>query len=302
MNCFNASDYILESLESALNQSYQNLEIIIWDNGSSEDIKSLIDNFTNDQRIRFFRNEHNETLGKARNRAIDVSKGDYIAFLDCDDLWLENKIEQQVHKFSEDKETGLVFTDAYFFDEKGVGKQIYKKQNPPTGYVFGGLLSNYFLVMSTVMIKREVLDQMDEYFDQSYEIIEEYEFFLRISKIWKLDYCHDVLGMWRMHSKSTTFTKSHLIAREKQDMLKKFTSIYKNFSNDFEDEIEVVKQKISMTKALNFFYNGENEMARNEIRQLIFNNKKALVYYIGTYMPVTLFVRVYRFFTGTMPV
>ena len=301
MNCLNGSEYLFGALESALKQTYQNLEIIIWDNGSIEDISSIC-NKVNDARVKYFRNEHTEKLGRARNKAIKESSGDFIAFLDCDDLWMPEKIETQLKIFDKDTSVGLVFSDAYFFDKNGLGKQVYKRKKPPIGYVFKQLLSNYFLVMSTVIIKREVFDQMEEHFDCSFEIIEEYELFLRISKRWKLDYANKILAKWRMHDQSTTFKKSHLIPNEKINMLEKFIKIFPNFEIDYTKQIDIVRQKISLTKALNFYIQGEKVLARSEIRGLIFKNKKAFVYYYGTFFSKGTFFKVYRFFTGTMPV
>jgi len=302
MNCLDASEFILEALDSAINQTHKNLEVIVWDNGSKEDIQYLIEQNYKDPRIKYYRNKKTEKLGLARNKAIEKSTGDYIAFLDCDDLWNLNKVEKQLDIFNNDPEVGLVFSDAYFFDDKGVGKQIYKNRQPPTGYVFGYLLSNYFLVMSTVMIKKEVMGKMNQYFDPNYEMIEEYEFFLRIANLWKLDYCNEILGMWRMHANNTTFTKGELIPSEKEHMLKKFDLLIPNFNHQYRNEIKIVKQKISLTKSLNFYLRDERSLARSEIWDLVFTNKKALVYFIGTFLPKKIFIDLYRFFTGSMPV
>ena len=102
MPYYKKSKFINASINSILNQSFQKFEIIIVDDELSENSFYVLSNIEKlDTRIKVFRNKKNMGAGQSRNYAIDLSKGEYIAFCDCDDLWKQNKLEKQI-KFMED--------------------------------------------------------------------------------------------------------------------------------------------------------------------------------------------------------
>ena len=91
MNVHNGEEFISEAIASVINQTYQNWELIIWDNFSTDKTFELIRRFK-DKRINYFKSEIFDELYTARNKAIDISNGDLITFLDSDDIWLPNKL------------------------------------------------------------------------------------------------------------------------------------------------------------------------------------------------------------------
>ena len=109
MNCYNSETYLYESINSVLSQTYQNWELIFWDNQSSDLSKKIFNNFKDKRLNYYYANEHT-TLYCARNLAINKSKGEYIAFLDADDWWDNKKLEKQMSKFTRD-DVGLVFSN-----------------------------------------------------------------------------------------------------------------------------------------------------------------------------------------------
>ena len=104
------------AIESVLAQTYQNLELLLYDNLST-DSSALIAQKFEDQRIRYILADEHTSLGEARDRALKVAKGEFISFLDCDD-WIEiNKVEVSLTYFAQ-AEVGLVYTNGYTFYEK----------------------------------------------------------------------------------------------------------------------------------------------------------------------------------------
>ena len=89
MNCHNGSDYLTESINSVINQTYKNWEIIFWDNQSSDNSLKIVETF-GDNRIKIYKSSKFESLGKARNNAIAKCNGEFIGFLDTDDIWLKD--------------------------------------------------------------------------------------------------------------------------------------------------------------------------------------------------------------------
>lgn len=120
MPCYNSGAYIKESIESVINQTYQNFELIIIDDVSSDDSISIIKSF-DDPRIKLIQSTHNGGAGVSRNKGIDVAKGRFIAFLDSDDLWRPKKLETQI-KFMLDKNCALSYSQYQKFSSLGKGK------------------------------------------------------------------------------------------------------------------------------------------------------------------------------------
>lgn len=114
---YNSGKYIKETIESIQAQTYQNWELLITDDCSTDNSCSIIENYaTNDPRIKLFRAEKNGGAGAARNNSIKEAKGRYIAFCDSDDVWLPNKLEKQL-KFMNNKCAGFVYGSYYECDE-----------------------------------------------------------------------------------------------------------------------------------------------------------------------------------------
>ena len=88
MNCHNGEKYLKESLNSIVNQTYKNWELIFFDNNSNDNSKKILSSYENDQRIKYFKSIEFLKLYDARNKAIEQAKGEYITFIDTDDLWI----------------------------------------------------------------------------------------------------------------------------------------------------------------------------------------------------------------------
>ena len=112
---FNRSKYLKRAISSALNQTYEKIEIIIIDDNSDDETDSVVRDFK-DERIKYYKNNKNKGPTFSRNKGIRLSKGEYITFLDDDDELLPRKIELQINKFkeSEIKNLGVVTCDVYF--------------------------------------------------------------------------------------------------------------------------------------------------------------------------------------------
>ena len=121
VNCFNGQKYLHKCIGSILNQEYQNFEIIFWDNNSSDDSIEIAKKFKDD-RIKIFKNTITEKLYKARNKAINKSSGELIAFLDCDDWWETDFLSSREKAFN-DINYDFFYTNTNLYLEKK--KKIY---------------------------------------------------------------------------------------------------------------------------------------------------------------------------------
>ncbi len=117
MNCYNGEKYLRDSLKSIISQTYENWELIFWDNLSSDNSKKILREFSN-SKIKYFKSEKFINLYKARNLAINQCNGDYICFLDTDDLWVKNKLEKQLNFLKINNEFKIVYSNYYILNEK----------------------------------------------------------------------------------------------------------------------------------------------------------------------------------------
>jgi glycosyltransferase involved in cell wall biosynthesis len=282
MNCYNSEKYLKQAIDSVLNQSYNSWELIIWDNKSTDNT-SLIANSYDDNRIKYFLAENFSPLGEARNMAIKKSTGEIIAFLDSDDLWLTKKIERQIVLFNNEK-VGIVICDTIYFNQKGNNKQLYKKKKPLEGMVFRELFSNYFISLETAMISKKALDSLEYWFDTRFEVIEEYDLFVRLGFYWELAYVDEVLAKWRVHSSSWTWRKSELFPLERL-MLKNFDNKIPNFYEKYKIEIKHVERSIAIEEAHIAWKNGNNQNARKILKLNINGDIKLIILFFLTFFP-----------------
>lgn len=119
MPAYNSADFIAESIQSVLQQTHKNWELLIIDDASEDNTVKIIDNFASaDSRIHLFQSKKNQGTGISRNIGIKVAQGSYMAFLDADDLWLPKKLETQL-KFMESHEIEMTYSSYYLINESG---------------------------------------------------------------------------------------------------------------------------------------------------------------------------------------
>lgn len=282
MNCLNCAQYLKEALDSVFAQTFEDWEIVFWDNASSDASGAIAQEYG--EKVRSFRGEFTVPLGQARNLAIQQAKGQYIAFLDCDDLWMPSKLEQQVKLFEQDPEVGLVLCDTIFFQDGQEHKSLYHKHKPPRGYIFRHLLTNYCLSMETAVIRKSALDSLGEWFDDRLNVSEEADLFLRLCYRHKADYVDEPLAKWRINPNSWTHQHFHLFAEEKEMILGKLEKTIPAFSQDYAEEIEVIKRQTIFKKAITAWQHQDPEGARKLLRPYL-SNKKCLALYAATFFP-----------------
>ena len=117
VNYHNGEKYLEDCIKSIVNQDYKDIEIILWDNASTDNSKKIVEKFNN-TKIKYFRNPIKENLYKARNKAIKESSGDLIAFLDCDDWWEKNYLSSREKFFNNSKIDFFYSNTNVFFERK----------------------------------------------------------------------------------------------------------------------------------------------------------------------------------------
>lgn len=152
---YNAEDFISETIESVINQSFTNWELLLVDDASQDQSSQICQSYADgDSRIRYHRLPENQGAAVARNQGIELARGQYIAFIDSDDMWLTDKLEIQLSQM-ESEERAFTFTDFALVNESG---EIIKEQTGvPQVMSYSDLLKNTTIACSTVVIDRGII-------------------------------------------------------------------------------------------------------------------------------------------------
>jgi len=227
MNCHNGEKYLEESVQSILNQDYKNWELIFFDNQSDDRSLSIIKNFK-DSRIKIFKSEKKLSLYNARNHAINKVNGDLISFLDTDDKW-DKFFLKKLLKALIDSNFDLVYSKFFLVDENKKKKYINVKNFLPSGYITQYLLSSYNLGIIAVLFKKKIFE--NKKFNNSYEIIGDFDFFIESSINYKFFAVQEPLAFYRIHNDNITKKKLELYKQELEDWIKRKNNFYnKNYN------------------------------------------------------------------------
>ena len=178
---YNADKYLANTIQSVINQTYIDWEIIIINDGSTDGTLELINNFKDkDSRIKVFSHE-NAGVAHSRNRGIAEAKGEFIAFLDADDLWTPDKLEMQLKVLQENPEAGVAYSWVDYIDE--TGKFLYPGSHiTVNGDAYPKLLINNFLENgSNPLVRREALEKIGK-FDVNLPPAEDWDLYLRLAR------------------------------------------------------------------------------------------------------------------------
>ena len=207
MPVYNGEKFVGEAIESVVNQTYKNWEIIIVDDGSTDNSKKIIDQYLTDSRIHYIKHSKNQGIPSARNTGIKASQGDFIAFLDQDDIWFPKKLEKQIAIFKcRTHDCGMVFSDKIMLRDEGFIKVRKKSRRIPKNInrlplrkVTEALFLYNFISIITVMIRRECLETVGLLDESIKGGADDYEFCLRLATKHKIKYLSIPLAIHRIH-------------------------------------------------------------------------------------------------------
>lgn len=197
MNCYNGEKYLIEAIDSVLAQTYQNWEIIFWDNQSTDRSAEIFKSYK-DPRLKYHFAPRHTLLYEARNCALEKASGEFIAFLDVDDWWLPSKLEKQIPLFS-DTEVGMVCGNYWVVSERKNRRWKSLKRLAPTGWVLNDLLGFYFVGLLTLVVRRSALTSLDYPCDPRYHMIGDLDLVVRLATQWKLGCEQEPVGFYRAH-------------------------------------------------------------------------------------------------------
>jgi glycosyltransferase involved in cell wall biosynthesis len=270
--CYNHERFVLEALQSVVNQTYSNIELIIVDDFSIDNsVKNIFKFLGNNSSTKTFLNKTN--LGNCRsfNQAFKIAQGKYIIDFSTDDVMLPERVAEQVAKFEDcSDKTGVIYSEGIYIDEnsevlKG-GKTLGDSINPE-GDVYKNFLKGTFLMPCTMMVRKTVLDQLYGY-DEALAY-EDLDFWIRSSRTWEYAYVPKILSYQRIvkGSHSANFYKKHnLLIPSLVKVCKKALALNKT---EEENRALLIRMRATMMKCVL----SENFQAGKELNNMIENLK-----------------------------
>ena len=279
VNCHNGEKYLYKCISSILDQKYKNLELIFYDNFSSDNSKNIISKFK-DIRIRYFFSDKKLPLYEARNKAIKFSSGEIIAFLDVDDWWDEEYLSSRAEEF--DNETyDYYYSNVYLFYEKNKSYKKYKNYILPSGKLFNFLAKDYFIIISGLMLKKKIFDQIG-YFNESFNIIGDFDLVMRISKNYRAHSINEPLIYYRYHKNNFSKLNSEMFFNEYKLW---YEDKIKSNDKDFFQNVKYFEKKLNSLEIINLLTNKKKNFYLLKKILIFPNSAKKLQYLIAFFIP-----------------
>jgi glycosyltransferase involved in cell wall biosynthesis len=216
---YNAQAYLRATLESVLAQTYRDFELVVVDDGSTDDTGAIVRSFEGKGPV-VYRRQANAGFGAARNAAVALSRGEWIAVIDHDDLCLPNRLERQLAAAEARPDAALVFSDSeHFLGDGRVLRRNFDAFNPCRSDLSAGkgaellLTRGCFIDSETAFFRRDAALAVGG-FPVQYRYVADYDFFLRLAERHALAGVDEVLARWRVHEGQLTHTAKDTVVRE----------------------------------------------------------------------------------------
>jgi len=206
MSVYNAEQYLRPSIESILNQTFKDFEFIIIDDGSSDTSKKVIESYK-DPRIKLI-SRPNKGLTKSLNEGLSVARGKYIARQDADDISVKNRFEKQVKLLESNKTIGMVGSNYTVMDETGKKLVTTNVFTHPDDLKICQVVCNQF-GHGSVMIRGQLIEEVGGY-DESVGYVEDYDLWVRLSRMSGISNIEEPLYLWRKRAESITHSNHEL--------------------------------------------------------------------------------------------
>ena len=264
--CYNSEKYLKETLQSIVDQTFKNWELIIVNDGSQDNTSIILSEFVNSNkhlRITLI-NQNNQGLANSRNNAIEIANSNWIAIIDHDDLWLPEKLEIQYDLINKNKNCFLFFSDFYLFNNESI-KSRFEVSKEKDGFIPYKLnlnkINGYrnlikygcFIGSSTVIFNKEVLKLVGN-FDSSYRFITDYVFFIKISEKFDIHASPELVSKWRSHSDQATLKMSKTYFFE---IFNFYLKLYPKNNVTFNIKMRIFFKHLRLI--VSFFINKNNE-------------------------------------------
>ena len=238
VNCFNSESYLKNCLNSLINQTYKNLEIVIWDNRSTDNTKKIAQSF-NDRRIKYFLSNSHKNLVKSRIDAWKKLNGSYVAILDSDDIAYENRIETQLNEMQNNRNLAVIGGGVQYIDDNDnlLKKKLYPSNSKK---LYEDIYSKFVMNNSTLFFDKIKVDEVGGY-SKDYVYINDYDLVFRLSIKYEIHNNQSILSQNRIHKDSLTHIDYEIMQIELLNFLKKISYSAPNLLTKIKNKISRLK-------------------------------------------------------------
>lgn len=269
MPAYNVANYIGEAIDSILNQTFQDFELIIVDDGSKDDTYSVMQSYAQkSDKIRIYQNEKNEGLVFTRNRLLDLADGEYLAALDSDDISLLDRLEKQVTFLDANPDIDLLGGGLEFFRADSNEKSYLLFMTDPDEIACKLLFHNMFT--QTAIIFRNKVKEIKYH---NHPLAEDYDLWVRISWQGKVTNLKDVLALCRLHPQSISARRDDDM--KKNDRLIHIKQLKRLGIDPTEKELDIHRK---IAHQIDSITKHEFERAIQWIEKLLLTNQKTKKY------------------------
>ena len=206
MPVYNGEMFLKDSIESILNQTFRDFELLIIDDASTDNSVKIIESY-NDNRIKLFKNTNNSGLSVTRNKGFDLAKGKYIVLADCDDISLIDRLEKQLLFMESHLEIGICGS---WIKKFGKRRAHIWKYSPYSNELKAGLLFNSCFAQPSVIIRKSLITSNNLYYSESFLSAEDYDLWSRASKYTSFSNNQEILLMYRCHNMQESILKGKI--------------------------------------------------------------------------------------------
>lgn len=286
INCYNGERYLKETLESVKNQSFDDYEIVFWDNCSSDRTGQIARQFGD--KMRYFRGEKTVPLGEARNLALRQTKGEYIAFLDSDDLWDSGKLALQVKEMNKSPDVGLVCSNYQMHNMMTQQMTVFDKNAVHKKIEFSEFVTGYSYCLSSFMIRKTALEELEYCFHDSLKYAEEYELFVRIAYKWKIIYMPQVLVTYRIHSSMSSMHLKEEQYNEYNVVLDSLRRTDPHVDSKYPEVVRWISFVRDLAGVKDVIRNGDNKKVRELMSPYLNYNIRAKCFFFVALFPAAI--------------
>jgi len=201
---YNSELFVQQAIESVLKQTYTQIELIVVDDGSTDNTKQILSGYESNPKVHIISLEKNSGVSEARNIGIQESKGEYVAFIDADDLYMPNKVEEQVNVFKHNKSIDFVFNDIMVIDNDNKKVNELQSYFQPKNILLELCFRQIIPAPACIMVKRDFLDRFNIMFNKDLKYAEDYDFTFQLFLHGIYYYLKESLYLWRRHIKNTS--------------------------------------------------------------------------------------------------
>ena len=202
---YNSARWLGATIDSVRRQTFQDWELVIVDDGSTDDTRRVVGGHADDPRIRYVL-QTRAGRSAARNRGIAMSSGPLVAFLDADDLWRPEKLAKQVSALGAEPAAGLCYTAARFIDAAGRQLPIRKPLRAVSGRILPRLMRGNVIILASVLVRRTCLDAVGA-FEATLHACEDWDLWLRLARRYPVAVVDEELTLYRVHGDNTARAK-----------------------------------------------------------------------------------------------